>query len=327
MTSLGRPTLQDVLRARKAIAPYLPPTPLQYSPALSALLGAEVYLKREDLQPIGAFKVRGGVTYLLHLPPEGRRRGVITASTGNHGQSIAYAARLVGVPCTVVMPHGANPLKVEAIRRLGATVLFAGHVFEEAREHAERLAGEEGLHYIHAVNEPLLIAGVATETLEVLEAQPDIQEIFVPVGGGSGAAGACIVAKAVNPAIRVVAVQSAQAPAAYLSWKERRLVEAPMTTFAEGLATRQGYALTQSILWDLLDDFLLVEDAEIRQAMRLYLEECRIIAEGAGAASLAGALRVRERLRGRRVALILSGGNVSREHLRDVLKGGSWPSS
>ncbi|MCS7207288.1 MAG: threonine/serine dehydratase [Dehalococcoidia bacterium] len=316
---MERPTLQDVLRARKIIAPYLPPTPLQYSPALSDLLGAEVYLKREDLQPIGAFKVRGGVHMLLTLPASERQRGVITASTGNHGQSIAYAARLVGAQCTIVMPQGANPLKARAIRRLGAQVLYHGQVFEDAREYAERLAQDAGLRYIHAVNEPLLIAGVATETVEILEAQPDIQAIFVPVGGGSGAAGASIVAKAVNPAIRVIAVQSAQAPAAYLSWKERRLVEAPMHTFAEGLATRQGYALTQRILWDLLDDFLLVSDEEIRQAMRLYLTECRIIAEGAGAAPLAGALQARERIRGQRVALIVSGGNVPIDQVRALL--------
>lgn len=319
---MERPTLQDVLLARKAIAPYLPPTPLQYSPALSDLLGAQVYLKREDLQPIGAFKVRGGINYLLHLPPAERQKGVITASTGNHGQSIAYAARLVGTRCIIAMPEGANPLKVQAIRRLGAEVRFHGQVFEDAREFAERLAQEEDIRYIHAVNEPLLIAGVATETLEILEAQPDIQAIFVPVGGGSGAAGACIVAKAVNPSIRVIAVQSAQAPAAYLSWKARRIVEAPMHTFAEGLATRQGYHLTQSILWDLLDDFLLVSDDEIREAMRLYLTECRIIAEGAGATSLAGAVKVQEQMRGQRIALILSGGNVPIEQVRSLLQVG-----
>ncbi|MFN3975083.1 MAG: threonine/serine dehydratase, partial [Dehalococcoidia bacterium] len=297
------------------------PTPLPVYPNHTPRLDAHGYIKREDLQPIGAFKVRGGINYLLHLSPAERQRGVITASTGNHGQSIAYAARLMGTRCIIAMPEGANPLKVEAIRRLGAEVRFYGQVFEEAREFAERLAPEEGMRYIHAVNEPLLIAGVATETLEVLEAQPDIQAIFVPVGGGSGAAGACIVAKAVNPAIQVIAVQSAQAPAGYLSWKARRLVEAPMHTFAEGLATRQGYQLTQSILWDMLDDFLLVSDEEIREAMIVYLTQCRIIAEGAGATSLAGALKARERIKGCKVALILSGANVPIEQVRALLAG------
>lgn len=313
------PTFQDVLKARKTIAPYLKPTPLVSYPALNELLGAKAFVKREDCQPISVFKVRGGINLVANLSLEERRRGVITASTGNHGQSLAYAARMFGVRCTVGVPQGANPLKVEAMRRLGAEVLFHGAAFDQTREHVERLAREQGLRHVHPANEPLLIAGVATQALEVLEEVPDLDFFFVPLGGGSGAAGACIVAKALGTGTQVVAVQSAQAPAGYLSWKERRIAQAPMRTTAEGLATGQGYELPQRVLWDLLSDFLLVDDAAIHQAIAVYLERCHALAEPAGAAALAGALQVRERLAGKKVGLILSGANITLEQLRTAL--------
>ena len=188
-----RPTFQDVLKAKAVIARYLWRTPLYRYPSLCQLLGGEIYVKHENHQPVGAFKVRGGINLVSQLSDDERRRGVITASTGNHGQSVAYAARLFGVEATIVVPEGANPGKVEAMRGLGAHIIFHGRDFDEAREHCEALAAERGHRYVHAGNEPLLIAGVATETLEILEDQPDIEVIIVPVGGGSGAAGACIV--------------------------------------------------------------------------------------------------------------------------------------
>ena len=219
------PTLTDVLEARRRISPYLRPTPLYRYAGLDDRLGADVFVKHENHQPVGAFKVRGGINLVSQLSGEERGRGVIAASTGNHGQSIAYAARRFGVRATICVPEAANPVKVAAMRGLGAEVIFHGRDFDEAREHCERLAKEQGLRYVHSGDEPLLIAGVGTETLEILEDEPRIEVIFVPVGGGSGAAGACVVAKAVNPAIRVVGVQSQAAPAAYRSWRERRLVE------------------------------------------------------------------------------------------------------
>jgi len=316
---MDRPTFLDVLEARAIVSKYVPRTPLHHYPGLSRLAGAEVRLKHENHHALGAFKVRGGVNLLAHMPEEERRRGLVTASTGNHGQSIAYACRLFGARAVVVLPEEANPLKVQALRDLGAELVFHGRIFEEARDRAEALAREEGCRYVHPANEPLLIAGVATETLEAIEDFPQVEAIFVPLGGGSGAAGACIVAKALNPAIRVVAVQSEQAPAAYRSWKERRLVEGPMTTFADGLATSRAYELTQAILWDLLDDFVLVSDAEIRQAIGVLIEKAHTLAEGAGAAAVAGVLKVRESLRGRRVAAVVSGGNITLAHLREVL--------
>jgi threonine dehydratase len=314
------PAFADVLEARLRISPHLRPTPLFSYPSLDELLGADVFIKHENHQPVGAFKVRGGVNLISQLSAEERERGVIAASTGNHGQSIAYAARLFAVPATICVPENANPVKVASMRGLGAELVFHGRDFDEAREHCEQLAEHHGYRYVHSGNEPLLIAGVATETLEILEEQPEINVIMVPVGGGSGAAGACIVAKAVNPAIRVIGVQSEAAPTAYRSWRERRLVEDRMETFAEGLATRTAFELPQQILWQWLDDFVLVSDEEIRAAQVLMIEATRNLIEAAGAAPLAAALRVREQLASKRIALIASGGNVSRDQILDLLK-------
>jgi threonine dehydratase len=315
------PTLADVLEARRRISPHLRPTPLYGYAALNELLNADVFVKHENHQPVGAFKVRGGVNLISELNADERKRGVIAASTGNHGQSIAYAARLYGVGATICVPENANPVKVASMRGLGAELMFHGRDYDEAREHCEQIAREHGYRYVHSGNEPLLIAGVATETLEILEQQPKIDVIVVPVGGGSGAAGACIVAKAVNPAVTVIGVQSEAAPAAFRSWQERRLVEDRMETVAEGLATRTAFELPQRLLWQWLDDFVLVSDDEIRAAQALMIEATRNLVEAAGAAPLAAALRLREQLATKRVALIASGGNASREQLLDVLSG------
>jgi len=313
------PGFKDVLLAQRQIRPYLPRTPLHSYPAIDALLGTEVYIKHENYQPVGAFKVRGGINLISQLSPEERTRGVITASTGNHGQSVAFAARLFGVKARIVVPERANPGKVAAMQGMGAEVIFHGATFDQARLHCEALAGEHGYRYIHAGNEPLLIAGVATETLEMLEDQPGLQVIIVPIGGGSGAAGACIVAHAINPAIRVIGVQSEASPAAYESWRQRKLVEAPNRTLAEGLATGTAFALPQAILWEALDDFVLVPDEEILQAMVWMVERAHTLAEAAGAAPLAAAYRLRNELKGKKVGLVCSGGNTSLEHLRQAL--------
>jgi threonine dehydratase len=313
------PDFQDVLRAQRQIRPYLPRTPLHRYSALDELIGTSVYVKHENYQPVGAFKVRGGVNLISQLSPEERARGVIAASTGNHGQSVAYAARLFGVTARIVVPEVANPGKVAAMRGMEAEVIFHGPTFDEARLHCEELARERGYRYIHSGDEPLLIAGVATETLEMLEDQPDLDVLVVPIGGGSGAAGACIVAKAVNPAIRVIGVQSEAAPAAYESWRRRECVTAPNRTIAEGLSTGSAFALPQTILCERLDDFVLVSDAEIQQGIVWLVERAHTLAEGAGAAALAAAYRMRDTLGGKRVGIVCSGGNVSLEQLRNAL--------
>ena len=313
------PTLSDVLFARRQISPYLQRTPLHSYPAINTLIGTEVYIKHENYQPVGAFKVRGGVNLISRLSADERERGVIAASTGNHGQSVAYAARLFGVKAHIVVPEGANPGKVAAMQGMGAEVIFHGAVYDVAMQHCEALAREHGYRYIHSGNEPLLIAGVGTETLEMLEDEPGLEVIIVPIGGGSGAAGTCIVARTLNPSIRVIGVQSEASPAAYESWRQGRLVEMPNRTMAEGLATGVAFELPQEIIRQMLREFMLVTEEEIMQAMVWMLERAHTLAEGAGAASLAAAYRLRDGLRGKKVGIVCSGGNASLEQLRMVL--------
>jgi threonine dehydratase len=311
MSALAAPDLADVLAARQRIAPYLGPTPLYRYPALDELVGARLWVKHENHQPVGAFKVRGGVNLVSQLSADERSRGVITASTGNHGQSVGYAANLFGVRAIVCVPEQANPVKVESMRALSAEVVFHGRDFDEAREHCEKLAAEHGYRYIHSGNEPALIAGVATYTVEILEAQPDTEVIVVPIGGGSGAAGACLVAKAARPSIQVIGVQSAAAPAAQRSWQARALLTDDNSTMAEGLATGTAFKLPQQILWDKLDDFVLVSDDALREATRTMISKTRNLVEPAGAAALAAVLADPARFAGRNVTVVCSGGNIS----------------
>ena len=275
--------------------------------------------KHENYEPVGAFKVRGGINLISQLSLEERERGVIAASTGNHGQSVAFAARLFGVKAIIVVPENANPGKVAAMQGMGAEVVFHGANYDQSKLLCETLAQEHGYRYIHSGNEPLLIAGVATEALEMLEDEPELEVIIVPIGGGSGAAGVSIVAHAVNPQIQVIGVQSEASPAAYESWRQKRMVEAPNRTFAEGLATGVAFELPQKIMQELLYDFMLVSEEEIMHAMVWMIERAHTLAEGAGAASLAAAYRMRDKLEGKKVGLICSGGNTSLEHLKRVL--------
>jgi threonine dehydratase len=320
MQELYEPTLTDVLDAARQIRGYLQPTPLRHYPSLGRIVGAKVHIKHENHNPTGAFKVRGGINLVSRLTDDERERGVIAASTGNHGQSVAYAARLFGVSAIICAPENANPVKVESMQDLGAEVILKGERYDDARLNAAQLAKEHGYRYIHSGDEPLLIAGVGTHTLELLQEEPHIEVVIVPVGGGSGAAGACIVAKAVNPKVEVIGVQSEQAPAAYFSWKNREPREALNRTRAEGLSTAAPFELPQRILRRLLDDFVLVTDDEIDAATALMIEKTRTLVEAAGAASLAAALKLKERLKGRHVTLICSGGNISPAQLRDLLQ-------
>jgi len=314
------PTLDDVYRARQVIAPYLRPTPLVRSDALSELLGCEAYLKCENVQPIGVFKVRGGINLVSSLSEEERRRGVITASTGNHGQSIAYAARLFGVPAVIAAPENCNPYKRQAMERLGAQVKLVGKDFDESRVWAGEEAARRGYRFVHAANEPVLIAGVGTMSLEIMEELPDVDVIINPIGGGSGCSGHCVVAKAIKPNVVLIGVQAERAPAVYLSWKAGELQETESAdTFAEGLATRVAFELPFSIMKDRIDDIVLVSDEEMRQAIVTLLDSAHMLVEPAGAAPLAAALKMRAELQGKRVVLVLTGANITVEQLRAAL--------
>ena len=320
MTAVAVPDLADVLAARQRLEPYLRPTPLFRYPVLDAMTGAQVWVKHENHQPVGAFKVRGGVNLVSQLGAAERQRGVIAASTGNHGQSVAYAADLFGVRAVICVPEQANPVKVESMRALGAEVISCGRDFDEAREYCGKLAAERGYRYIHSGNEPALIAGVATCALEIFQDRPDIEVIVVPVGGGSGAAAACLVAKAVRSAVEVIGVQSEAAPAAYRSWQAGVLVEDATSTFAEGLATRTAFELPQQIMRALLDDFVLVSEDGLKEATRQMISKTRNLVEPAGAAALAAVLSDPPRFAGRKVAVICSGGNISPAQLAAL-----WP--
>ncbi|MBO0703552.1 MAG: threonine/serine dehydratase, partial [Candidatus Dormibacteraeota bacterium] len=263
--ALEPPTFLDVLDAKRQIAPYLPRTPLRRSAAISRLVGTETWIKHENFLPTGAFKVRGGINLVSRLSPQERRAGLIAASSGNHGQSVAYAAQRFGVPAVICVPEHANPLKVEAIRDYGAEAVLDGRTFDEARANAERMAGEHGYRYVHSGDEPLLIAGVGTYALEILEDEPRIDTLIVPIGGGSGAAGVLTVARALNPAIQVIGVQSRQSPAGHLAWEAGEPRTASNDTVVEGLSTGSSFQLPQRILRGL-DDFVLVDDREIERA-------------------------------------------------------------
>ena len=304
------PTFEDVVAARKFISPYLPKTPLVRSEKISQLLGCDYYAKLENLQPTGAFKVRGGVNLVGTL--DQTHVTLVTASTGNHGQSIAYAGRLFGKRVIIYAPaENVNELKMQAMRDLGAEVHLHGRDFDEARVETERVAKEEGFRYVHSANEPQMLAGVGTMGLEIFEDLADVDVIIAPAGGGSCATGNCIVAKQLNPHVRVIAVQSELAPAMWHARRNHNLDPHPlMKTEHEGLATRIPFELTNRVLWSLLDDFILVGDEEINEAVRILARDLKQVVEGAGAASLSAAWKMRDELRDKTVVGIVSGGNI-----------------
>lgn len=318
MNASDVPTFDDVLAAERTIRPLLAPTALHRHPGLCELLGCEVLVKHENHLPTGAFKVRGGMNLMARLSADERRRGVVTASTGNHGQSIALAARQFGVRAVVCAPTNTTDVKLAAMRGYGAEVVLQGDDFEAAKLHAHALRDRHGMRFIDSGDEPHLIAGVATHTLEMLrEAAFDV--LIVPLGGGSGAAGCALTAKTLSPRTKVVAVQATGAPAAALTWRTGTPQTAPIHTAAAGLATGAPFAMPQTLLRRHLDDCVLVDDEELFVGVRLLLERAKTLAEPAGAAPLAAALRMRGELAGRRVGLILSGGNISPAELRRAL--------
>ena len=319
--TIEAPVLEDVRSAAAEIASHLSlPTPLVASPALSELLDAEVSLKLEFATPVGAFKVRGGLALLASLSEQERAAGLVTASTGNHGQSIAYAARAHGARAAIFVPEGANPDKLASIRRLGAEIHEAGARFDDAIRAAEAHADANGMRFISSGNEPSLIAGVGTAALEVLEAQqPDTDVVIVPVGGGSGVCGWLTVRGGLRHSAEIWGVQSAQAPAAYESWRCGKVVTRHNLTIAEGLSTGEGFSLTISIMRGAVDRFVLVDDDAIESAVGALHDSQHILVEHAGASALATALDQRAQLRSCRVVLVCSGANITHEQLRRVL--------
>ncbi len=316
---MTEPTLLDVYAARSRVYRVVRPTPLLRHPLLAAETGLDVFVKHENHNPTCAFKIRGGLNLIGSLPPD-HRHGVVTASTGNHGQSIAMACHRDAVPCTVVVPLGNNPEKNAAMRAYGAEVVEHGRDFDEAREEVERLQRERGLHYVHSANEPLLIAGVGTYALEIFEELPDADVILVPIGGGSGACGCCVVRSGIGSRAVVIGVQAQRADAFTRSWRSgQRVVGDSADTIAEGMATRVTFDLPFEILRRELADIVTLSEDEIAEGVRLALRATHNLAEGAGGASLMAAMKLRGQLADKKVVCVMSGGNIDREKLTKAL--------
>jgi threonine dehydratase len=317
---MNPPTLNDVYQARERVAPHVPRTPLLRHPLLDEATGLSIWVKHENHNPTCAFKVRGGLNLVGAMTAEERARGIVTASTGNHGQSIGLASRIYGVKCVVFVPEANNPEKNAAMRAYGAVVEEGGKDFDEARERCEQRAQETGARYVHSADEPLLIAGVGTYALEVFEDLPNADVIFVALGGGSGACGLITVRNALGAKAKIIAVGAEKADAVYRSWRgPSRVVGTSANTFAEGVATRVSFDLPFSIYKDNLEDFVLLSEEELAAGVRMVLKTTHNLAEGAGAAAIAAAYKMRDSLAGQRVVCVMSGGNIDAAKLKWIL--------
>jgi threonine dehydratase len=313
-------TMRDILSARSVLCRYLAPTPLYRHPLLSTRLGFDAYVKHENHLPIGAFKVRGGLNLFANLGERELKHGVIAATRGNHGLSLAYAARMFGSRCLIYVPRANNPEKNTLMQALGAEIVEFGRDFDDARLEAEARARSESLRYVHPGNEPLLIAGVGTMALEVAEKLPDLDAVIVPMGSGSLASGTVVALRSLLPRVKIIGVQAERAPALARSLEAGRLVStAEADTFAGGLATRFAYELPFELLRGQLDEVVLVSEEEMRDAVREALETTHNVAEGAAAAAYAAARKIRSALAGSRVVIVHSGQNTDRNTLRWAL--------
>lgn len=317
-------TFADVLQARERLAPYLVPTPLRHYPLLDELMGGgtSLLIKHENHQPTCSFKVRNGLSFITGLTSQERERGVVAASTGNHGQGIAYAASLLGVRATICVPVGNNPEKNAAMRSWGAKVVEDGRDYDETVDAMLRIARDEGMSVAHSTNDPRIIAGAATMSLEMLEQTGvgGLDAIVIAVGGGSQSVGALTVAREHAPKLKVYGVQAAGASAIHDSWHARTpMKSARADTFAEGVATRQPYTLTYATLCEGLADFVTVTDAELAEGIRTILKLTHNLVEGAGALGVTAALKLRDKLRGKRVGVVFSGANLDTTVLRRIL--------
>ena len=314
-------SLQDVRTAAAAIAGAIADTPCLLSRTLSAITGAQVYLKFENHQFTASFKERGALFKLLSLAPAQRARGVIAASAGNHAQGVAYHAKRLGIPAVIVMPRYTAAVKVEQTRAFGAEVLLEGALFDDARAHAAELAQQRGLTVVHPYDDEQIIAGQGTIALEMLAAHPELEVLVVPIGGGGLISGMAVAARALKPGIEIIGAQTQRFPSMYGAVKGMT-PEFGLTTIADGIAVKGPGQLTLPIVRELVSDILLVDEGDIEQAVVLLLEIEKTVVEGAGAVGLACLLRFRERFEGRKVGLVLSGGNIDPLMLSDIIERG-----
>lgn len=311
-------SITEVYQARRNIYRFLTPTALNYYETLSKITGAEIHIKHENHNPGGSFKIRGGINLMSHLSASGVK-GVITFSTGNHGISIATAAQWHGMDAVIVVPKGNNPAKNEAIKNTGAELVEEGDNLEGAAKVIDRLREERHLYSIHPANEPHLINGVGTGFLEIMEDLPDVDIVILPLGADSEIAAGVIVFKHLNPKIKIIAVQAEASQAAYLSWKQKRILNSENKTFAGGFATGSAFELPFNIYKEKLDDFVLLSEDEIKKGIAYSLKHTHNLSEGAGSASLMAAIKIKEKLKGKKVALQMSGCNIDETILKETI--------
>ncbi|HJV86724.1 MAG TPA: threonine dehydratase [Noviherbaspirillum sp.] len=317
---LSLPDRHELESAAQIVYRAMPPTP-QYSwPLLNEALGTEVWIKHENHTPTGAFKVRGGLVYMEGLTRRAPQvAGVVSATRGNHGQSVGFAVRRHGLKATIVVPHGNSKEKNAAMRALGVNLVEHGNEFQESREHAARLADEQRLHMIPSFHRDL-VNGVASYWMELLTAQPDLDTIFVPIGQGSGICGAIVARNALGLKTRIIGVVSAHALAYKLSFEQQRKIESPVSTkTADGMACRVPDEESLALIMQYADDVVAVTDEEVEAAMRQYYVATHNVAEGAGAAPLAAAMQMKDSVRGRKIGLPLCGGNVDHDQFARIL--------
>ena len=313
----------DVRRAAAAIAGSIAKTPLVAAPTLSGAVGCEVWLKLETQHPTGSFKERGALNKLLTLNANERGAGVVAMSAGNHAQGVAFHARRLGIPATIVMPEGTPFTKIDRTEALGATVVIQGDSLVAARQSADALARDKGLVPVHPYDDPAVIAGQGTIALEILADQPELDTLIVPIGGGGLISGIAVAAKALRPAIEIVGVQSALYPSMVGALAGKPPDTAPAgATLAEGIAVKEPGELTRRIVAALVADILLADDAQIEAAIEHLIDREKLVAEGAGAAGVAALLANPERFRGKRVGIVITGGNIDARLLASVLMRG-----
>ncbi|GGB75441.1 MULTISPECIES: threonine ammonia-lyase [Henriciella] len=311
-------SLEDVKDAARILEGQIERTPMRRSRTLSAITGAEVWVKFENLQFTAAFKERGALNKLARLTEDEKKVGVIAASAGNHAQGVAFHGRRLGIPVTIAMPVTTPFNKVEHTRAFGARVLLEGTTFDEAKEHAELVRQREGLTWIHPFDDPLIMAGQGTAALEMFEDVPDLDMLVVPIGGGGLISGMATVAKAHNPAIKVIGVQAAMYPSMHSAIKGGQPAKGG-ASIAEGISVKQPGHLTKEVVQALVDDIVLVEEEHIERAITLFVDVEKTVAEGAGAAGLAALLAHPSKFAGKKIGLILCGGNIDTRLLASVL--------
>lgn len=311
-------SLSNVFGAREILRKFLTPTPLRQYPSLDRLVGGQIFVKHENHNPTGTFKIRGGINLMHQLKSKGTK-GVITYSTGNHGTSVAISAKMFDLAAVVVVPEKSNPLKIQSIKDAGAELIEYGEDFEAAGRKVAQLVEERGLYFVHPANEAHLVNGVATEFLEIIEMVPDIDTMIIPIGAGSEAAAAITVLKQVCPMTEIIGVQAEAASAAYQSWKQKKIMSAPNTTFAGGVATGTAYEVPFSLYKDALDDFVLLTEEELYQGIALAAHHTRNLTEGAGSACLRAAIKIRDRFQDKKVVIQMSGGNASSHELQKAM--------